>query len=1038
MKLNNGSLLKKPITTISICLFLIAVSFFILINSRNRVEAETSNSYTITIKHYGTDMNEIERTISVPLEDALSSVYGIKNILSLSEDDRSRVFVTFGESNSLLFRKNSVGNYEVIRDIVQRVYETLPPSVQRPEIVPTNSSINPVLTAAVFSKNKSKLNITMLNKLVKPAFTCLDGVADVEISGIGINEIVIVLKPEQVAVAGLTSTIIANVLAANDILLPGGYYHDTNKENIIIVDGRYDSVASLSSALIPLPNGGYITLKEIADIEEREREPDIISRLNGEQIAAIAILPLSGANTGKISKLVTKVLKNFSDSALDFIIINDRGEEERKAFYSVIIAAVQAMIVLIIVFFFLTRKSTEGNPGTNLIAIGVIPVSGLISAAMLVILGENFNKITLAGMAIGLGSAIDSAILGVESFRKVNSVNDAKYAIKKIYSPLVSGSFTTIIALMPLVLFPSTSKTIIAVAESISIVTFVSMMFVLLFVPSFFLWTAKMTNCTGNKKRTSSPVNSIMNIRLPLNVANFGLKCILRKIKRLALRSIIYCMKKPAYVCLFVLLLSVGGITAVLISGADVGEAESEDSLFLQIEFPGGYRKEEVDSRVLEWAQSIRRNKGINNIQTGSSIGSATVLINFNPALIKNYEVRELAANETVQGGFVYINEASAKERNWEVTIFGDSAEKCKMIAEEAAVICASMPFIQQTVFNFKEGSPKLFLEPDRGKISSGPNSNMITFREIAGETRNALFGPVVYKRADNESGMGELDVRIKNKSSSILSKTDIKKIVFSKTYDNSNSVFTINNVVNSTEKEGLSSIRRENRRRFASLSVKTKPNDPRRIRDLLMPGLNQIILEPGYSIEFDRTAIEDAESLSGMVYLFLLAILFCYIVIAVSTQSFFLPLPVLSIIPPSVALPALFVYCTGLSFNMLSACAFIAVCGVAVNSAVLLSDDISRCLSEKADYINLGVKEKYSILYKSIHKKLPALLATSITTISTSLPFLFLDEGANIIIRTLSLVTALGTGASCLFSLFLIPSLAVLMPFLFIKKEII
>jgi multidrug efflux pump subunit AcrB len=999
---------------------------------------ETSDSYTVTIKHYGADMNEIERTISVPLEDAMSSIYGIKNILSLSEDDRSRIFISFERTTGLLFRKNEGGNYEILRDIVQRVYETLPPSVQRPEIIPTNSSINPVLTTAVFSKDKSKLNITMLNKIIKPALAGLDGVADVEISGIGINEIVIILKPEQTVFAGLNSTIIANALAANDILLPGGYHYDKKKENIIMVDGRYDSIESLRNALIPLSTGTYIKLKEVADIEEREREPDIISRLNGEQAAAISILPLSGANTGKISKLAAHVLKNFSNSTLDFIIINDRGKEETKAFYSVVAAAIQAMLVLILVFFFLIRKSNNGNSRMNFIAIGIIPVSGLVSAAILAALGESFNKITLAGIAIGLGSAIDSAILSVESFRNINSIKEAEDAMKKIYPPLVSGSFTTIIALAPLVLFPSTSKAIIAVAESISIVTFVSMVLALFFTPSIFLWVTKMKIDTKNKSRISNLITSMKNI-LPVRCRiGFNIKYILQRIKYRALRSIVFCMKKPVFVCFFLLLISVGGITAILISGADIGETESEDSLFLQIEFPGGYRKEEVDKAVSEWAEKIKKNEGINKIQSGSSIGSATVLINFNPVIIKNYKVRELAAKEVVRDGFVYINEPSSTERIWEVKVFGDSVEKCKIIVEDAAAICAALPFVRQTVFNFKEGSPKLILEPDRRKISSGQNSNIISFREIATEARNALFGPVIYKKLEKENGAGEIDVRMKNRSSSILLKHEIDEILLSSNYGNNNVSFKIESVMTGMEKKGLSSIRRENRRRFVSMSIKTKPEDPRKIRDLLMPKLSQIALEPGYSIEFDRIAIESAQSLSGMVYLFLIAVLFCYIVIAISNQSLVLPFPVLSIIPPSVALPALFLYFTGSSFNMLTACAFIAVSGVAVNSAVLLTDEISCCLSDKINYINLETIEKYHIVYKSIRRKLPALLATNITTISTSLPFLFLGEGVNTVIRTLSLVTALGVGASCVFSIFLIPSLAVLMPFLFVKKEII
>jgi multidrug efflux pump subunit AcrB len=452
----------------------------------------------------------------------------------------------------------------------------------------------------------------------------------------------------------------------------------------------------------------------------------------------------------------------------------------------------------------------------------------------------------------------------------------------------------------------------------------------------------------------------------------------------------------------------------MLISGADISEAESEDSLFLQIEFPGGYKKSDVDKTVSEWVQRVKSHEGISKVQSGASLGSATVLINFNPAILTNAKVREIVNSTPVDGGFAYISEDSLNEKIWEIKVFGDSIDVCRTIVEEAASLCAELPVVRgggvgimETVFNFKEAAPNLLFMPERDKIAFSQKDGALTFSAIANEIRTTFFGPVVYKRLDTKNDNGETDVRIKNMGSGTPAKSDIKNIVLA----NGSGAIKLNSVMKSENKASLTGTSRENRRRFLSMSIKTKAADPRVISNIIMPVLNQIELKPGYSIEFDRNAIESAEKLSQAGYYFILALLFCYIVIAITNESLLLPFIILSVVPPSVAVPALFLGLGGVHFSAASASAFILVSGMAVNSAVLITSEI---------------KSGDGIIVKSVMNKMSALLATSATTIITAVPFLFLGEGVNLIIKTLSLVMVLGIAASCVFSLLLIPALCV------------
>jgi multidrug efflux pump subunit AcrB len=192
---------------------------------------------------------------------------------------------------------------------------------------------------------------------------------------------------------------------------------------------------------------------------------------------------------------------------------------------------------------------------------------------------------------------------------------------------------------------------------------------------------------------------------------------------------------------------------------------------------------------------------------------------------------------------------------------------------------------------------------------------------------------------------------------------------------------------------------------------------DPRRIKQEMAVLFNKLDLPPGYSIEFDPEAIRQSENLSATVFSLLLVILFCYMIIASINESFKVPLLVLCTIPPSLAIPAIFLVISGSSYNSAIACAFIVASGMTVNASILCVDALR---SRIQNCNTISVKN----IYLSLREKLPALLSTTGTTVAGTIPFLFLTEGANTLIRTLSLVGALGITSSFLCSITIIPSI--------------
>jgi multidrug efflux pump subunit AcrB len=1012
----------KPKRALCIILGLCTAAFFIIeVWGKNTQAAQSAvdETFTVTQRFYGVDAAEMERIAAIPLEDALSGIRGIRRIVSSSENGRARV--------KCFFEDKEQGRYEAIREAAQRVYESLPSSAQRPEISSSGDSRIPVWTAAVTSRVNTG---TILEKTVKPALEGLPGAGDVEISGTGLTEIVITLKSAEAAARKIDVQDIAAVLAYNDVLLPGGSIRRDRLEIPVMVDGRYDcsietgfsGIDELRHALIPVEDnsGGrnFIRLADIAKVSEQERAHESRSRLDGKKTALIAVMGSGNADLIKLSARIKEELAQFPE--LECTILSDRGEEERRARSSVLGAALQgSCMVALLCAFLCFRKSdsplkiaesplqkislyldNRNSLRMALICSLTVPLVIFFSAVLLVLLGFSLDKLVLAGIAVGVGAAVDAAILCAEYFRSCKTIEEGKTAMDALRFPLASGAITTVIALLPLMARKASG--IHSVAWSIASVNSIAMLLSLTLLPPLFLW-----GCPIEAKRR--PPGYSFNAwvsAFPLADITFFFNRMHRFYRRFLAFLLRLLLPKRIFVAVFWLFLGILGITSLCLNGADAQQEGSEDSIYAQVEFDGGLHVEEVDKLLSVYSVELKNHPGIESVQTIARTGSGSALISFNPDMVNSNTVRNLMRSTSVPGGFVYVMESSGEERSWMLRISGDEEKRCRELAQELARICVNLPEVSETVFNFKEGSPHLNLLADRERLAL----NGLSYGAVGQAIRRNIHGPVAYKRIN---GSGETDVRIRGGDEPKNREEVLNMLIKGETYP-----FKLSSAVMAESGREASSIQRENRRRGAAISIRTAPMDPRKVKAKIMQNVLSILeLPPGYIVEFDPEAIKAAGKVSAQGFLFILALLFCYMLLAAFKESFTFPLAVLAVVPPSLSIPAICITLRGQPLNAVSAAAFVAVSGIAVNAAALVADALQHekpCLSS---------------CYRVFRRRLPVLAATTLTTAAGAVPFLFIKSNAALIVKTLSMVSVLGVTVSALCAITLIPALTVIFP---------
>jgi multidrug efflux pump subunit AcrB len=980
-KMPERTWLNRPAA--SLCVFgaIIILSLFILTSGETAGKESGDPAYMITQRHYGMDAREMERSVAIPLEDALSLIPGIDNIITFSENSRVRCYVRFRQD-----MKNQRG-YDAVREAAQRVYETLPASAQRPELSSSNETGVPVWMGALWEFPSSDFP----DRIIKPVLESIEGIAEVEISGTGITEIIIAPDPEKIAALGLSPYHIASSLQMNDSFFSAGVIRSDKDLIPITVDNRYRDIDSLGEALISI-KGGAIRLRDIARIINIERESDTLSRLDGKKTVVISITAASGTNMGALSRRIKQKMEDLSIHNLEFKVLLDRGAEEVSAFRSVLFAALVSSVLVALTSFFLIRKKGRSFfPG--LICAASIPIISIISAAFLSRLGFPLDRKLLAGLSIGIGAAADAVLISADGFAGTLDFRNGRKTLALVSIPLVSAAATTIAALFPLAAF-SEAEEMGSIAWALGSVTLVSMLVSIAILPPLFIWANKPLIFHFEDKK----------------IFLFG--SITRLVNRFLAKMVRYYYGNPLLVPILAVLITISALIMLVNAGTDIAYNDAEDSVYARVEFEGGFRKEEGDIRLASWAAELKDHEGIMAVQTSARLGSAQVLVNFDPRKLKSRQVRTLIRSLHIPGGFIYIPEASQDDRIWEIKIYGEDDALCRELAEKAAGLCTVLPLVREVILNFKEGNPRLTLLPQRERFAESG----ISFSVAADMIRRGIYGPVIYKRIDEQ---GETDVRLRVSSAGDLpSIEDFMRFPLLTNNNNGTGIIRFDSLSSGIRDSEASVIRREDRRRIASFSVRTQIVDPRRVREQAAVVLEKMELPPGYVIEFDPEAIRRAEALSGTGFRFILALLFCYMVMAALNESFRFPFLVLSAVPVSLAVPVLLMVLSGTPMNAAMACSLVAVSGMTVTASIIVCGEFWRL----RNYPGNGARYYYTILRRC----LPVLLSTGGTTISAALPFLFLIEGGNSMLRSFSLVTIFGVAASLICSLVLIPSLII------------
>jgi len=405
MKLADVSV-RRPVFAVMMSVALVVLGWFsyaeLGLDLMPRTDSPTVN---VRAGLQGASAEEIETTITRPIEAAVNTINGIDELRCSSNQGNGNCTITF-----VLEREIEAATQDV-RDKVATV--RFPRDTEPPVVSKIDPDAAPILTLVVFSKRAPKEITQIADRQIKQVLETVQDVGEVTFFGDRRREIRVLLDPNRVNAYGLTVAQIASAVDRQNTEVPGGSFIAGPSEFSMRTMGRLRDVNEFRKIVLLAQNGSVVTLGDVARITDANEEVRSQTRLDGENAISMQIRKQSGTNTVTVVDRVLARLAQIQTTLPSDINVKasrDQSRFIRKSFeeiqHHLIFGGLLA--ALVVLFFMRNWRATA-------ISALAIPISIIGTFAVMRALDFSLNNMTMLALSLATGIVIDDAIVVIEN-----------------------------------------------------------------------------------------------------------------------------------------------------------------------------------------------------------------------------------------------------------------------------------------------------------------------------------------------------------------------------------------------------------------------------------------------------------------------------------------------------------------------------------------------------------------------------------------------------------------------------------------------
>jgi multidrug efflux pump len=426
----------------------------------------------------GVAPEDIEQSITIPIEKKLKGLEAVKQISSSSTEGMSSIVIEFVAGTEIDDVLNKT------KDKVDLAKPELPADLEEdPEVIEINISELPIV---VFSLS-GPVGLVRLKEIAEDLqddIESIPGVLEAEVTGGLEREIRVEPHPDKLAYYGLSILSLQDVIAKENQNVSGGAIRLGDGRFQLRVPGEFQSPAEIYGLIVGLHDGRPVYLKDAAQVVDGFKDEEGRSRLNGHEAINIAVKKRAGENVIRISEAIDTLVEEQRltwPAGIRVTKLMDHAKDIRIMVADLENNLVTGLILVIVVLFFVM-----GVRNAILVSLA-IPFSMLISFMVLSALGITLNMIVLFSLTLSLGMLVDNAIVIIENIFRymeqgVPRVQASIRATSEVAQPVTASTLTTVAAFFPLLFWPGIMGEWMGYLPKAVIITLSSSLFVAMII----------------------------------------------------------------------------------------------------------------------------------------------------------------------------------------------------------------------------------------------------------------------------------------------------------------------------------------------------------------------------------------------------------------------------------------------------------------------------------------------------------------------------------------------------------------------------
>ncbi|HEY3156350.1 MAG TPA: efflux RND transporter permease subunit [Candidatus Eisenbacteria bacterium] len=408
MKLSEVSI-QRPVfaTVMSLTIILFGVISFTRLPVREYPDIDPP-VVSITTFYRGASPNVVETEITDVLEEQLATLEGVKTIQSSSLEQGSNITIEFELSRNVEQAANDV------RDKVARVRGSLPSEADDPIVAKVDVNAQPIVWLALSSTTHNGLELTETAELVlKDRLQHVPGVGSIFIGGGRRYAMRVWLDPLRMASRGITTQDVERAIREENAEIPGGRVEGQGREFAVRTRGELTKPEEFASLIVAQSGNDFVRLGDVAKVEVGPEDERTAVRWNGKQAVGLGIIKQSKASTLDVADGVRKILPELRQiippgEVLDVAYDSSTFIQDSINEVSHTILIAMCLVVLVIIVFLKSFRAT-------FIPAVAIPISIIGALAVAYFLGFTINILTLLALVLAIGLVVDDAIVMLEN-----------------------------------------------------------------------------------------------------------------------------------------------------------------------------------------------------------------------------------------------------------------------------------------------------------------------------------------------------------------------------------------------------------------------------------------------------------------------------------------------------------------------------------------------------------------------------------------------------------------------------------------------